>query len=56
MAKFKVSLTDYDGVLISSYEIDSNEMNWNTQPMKHLFAYELFDEMERYIHYNSIDD
>lgn len=56
MPKFKVSLTDQDGIVINQYEIDPNEMNWNTQAMRHLFANELFDEMERHLKYNSNDD
>lgn len=54
MTQFKVTLTDQDGIVINTYEIDPNEMNWNTQPMRHLFSNELFNEMERHLKYNII--
>lgn len=45
--KFKLNLTTEDGEELNTENIDSEEMNWDTQPIRHT----IINEMFTYIHY-----
>lgn len=50
---YKVSITDNESTLLDTIEINTNEMNWNSQSERRSLGHEIIDEIEltEHIHF-----